>query len=147
LLATVDTGLNLVHVRDVARGHILAEEKGRVGEKYILGHAEGNLSLAAIGRLIAEIGGSRPPRMRVPYAVAWCAAACSEGFARLTGGVPKVPLDAVRMSRKRMYFSPGKAVRELGLPQTDVRTAVRDAVEWFFAHGYVRLAAMRGPAA
>jgi dihydroflavonol-4-reductase len=131
LFATVDTGLNLVHVRDVARGHILAEEKGRVGEKYILGHLEGNLALADIGRLIAEISGCRAPKIRIPFAVAWCAAACSEGFARLTGGVPKVPLDAVRMARKRMYFSPAKAVRELGLPQTDVRTAVRDAVDWF----------------
>lgn len=148
LFAVVDTGLNIVHVRDVARGHILAEEKGRVGDKYILGHAEGNLSLAAIGRLIAELSGSRAPRIRIPFAVAWCAAACSEGFARMTGGVPRVPLDAVRMARKRMFFSPAKAIRELGLPQTDVRTAVRDAAEWFFQHGYVRLAAMRGvPAA
>jgi len=148
LFATVDTGLNLVHVRDVARGHILAEARGRVGEKYILGHAEGNLALATICRLIAELGGCRAPRVRIPYAVAWCAAACSEGFARLTGGVPKVPLDAVRMARKRMFFSPAKAVRELGLPQTDVREAVREAVEWFFQHGYVRLGAMtRVPAA
>jgi len=148
LFATVDTGLNLVHVRDVARGHLLAETQGRVGEKYILGHAAGNLSLAAIGRLIAELSGCRAPRLRIPYAVAWCAAACFEGFARLTGGVPKVPLDAVRMARKRMYFSPAKAIRELGLPQTDVREAVREAVEWFFEHGYVRLSAMtRVPAA
>jgi dihydroflavonol-4-reductase len=148
LFATVDTGLNLVHVRDVARGHLLAEARGRAGEKYILGHAAGNLSLAAIGALIAEVSGGRAPWMRIPYAVAWCAAACSEGLARLTGGVPKVPLDAVRMARKRMYFSPAKAIRELGLPQTDVREAVRDAVQWFFEHGYVRLGAMtRLPAA
>jgi dihydroflavonol-4-reductase len=94
------------------------------------------------------VSGCRAPRVRIPYAVAWCAAACSEGFARLTGGVPKVPLDAVRMARKRMYFSPAKAIRELGLPQTDVRDAVREAVEWFFQHGYVRLSAMtRGSAA
>jgi dihydroflavonol-4-reductase len=147
LFATVDTGLNLVHVRDVARGHLLAEARGRAGEKYILGHAAGNLSLAAIGRLIAEVSGCRAPRVRIPYAVAWCAAACSEGFARLTGGVPKVPLDAVRMARKHMYFSPAKALRELGLPQTDVREAVREAVEWFFEHGYVRLSAMTRPRA
>ncbi len=148
LFATVDTGLNLVHVRDVARGHLLAEARGRVGEKYILGHMDGNLSLAAIGRLIAELSGGRPPRVRIPYAVAWCAAACSEGFARLTGGAPKIPLDAVRMARKRMYFSAAKAVRELGLPQTDVREAVRDAVQWFSEAGYVRLSGMtRVPAA
>jgi dihydroflavonol-4-reductase len=148
LFATVDTGLNLVHVRDVARGHLLAETLGRVGEKYILGHVEGNLSLAAIGGLIAEVSGGKPPRLRIPYAVAWCAAACSEGFARMTGGVPKVPLDAVRMARKRMYFSPAKAVRELGLPQTDVREAVHDAARWFFEHGYASLSRMKtAPAA
>jgi dihydroflavonol-4-reductase len=148
LFATIDTGLNLVHVRDVARGHLLAETLGKVGEKYILGHAQGNLSLAAIGALIADVSGGKPPRLRIPYAVAWCAAACSEGFARVTGGVPKVPLDAVRMARKRMYFSPAKAVRDLRLPQTDVRIAVRDAVQWFFAHGYASLGRMKtAPAA
>ena len=148
LFAIVDTGLNLVHVRDVARGHLQAETLGKVGEKYILGHVDGNLSLAAIGGLIAEVSGGKPPRLRIPYAVAWCAAACSEGFARMTGGIPKVPLDAVRMARKRMYFSPAKAVRELALPQTDVRVAVRDAVQWFFDHGYASLSRMKtAPAA
>ena len=141
MFATLDTGLNIVHVRDVARGHLLAAERGRVGEKYILGNA--NVSLNDIGRLLAEITGHRPPRFRVPYAVAWCGAACMEGFARLTQTTPKVPLTAVRMARKRMYFSPAKAVRELGLPQTDVRAALRDAAEWFCAHGYVTLDAMR----
>ena len=141
MFATMDTGLNVVHVRDVARGHLLAAERGRVGEKYILGHA--NLSLADIGRLLAEIAGGRAPRFRVPYAVAWCGAACMEGFARLTKTTPKVPLTAVRMAKKRMYFSPAKAVRELGLPQTEAREALRDAAEWFCAHGYVTLDAMR----
>ena len=136
MFATLDTGLNLVHVRDVARGHVLAAQRGKVGEKYILGAARGNISLAEIGQLLSEITGRRPPRLRVPYAVAWCGAACMETVARLTGGAPKVPLTAVRMARKRMYFSPAKAVRELGLPQTDVRVALRDAVEWFTAHGY-----------
>jgi dihydroflavonol-4-reductase len=134
MLATVDTGLNLVHVRDVARGHLLAAERGKPGQKYILG-AE-NLSLSAIGSLLAAITGRRPPRFKVPYAVAWCGAVCMEGMARLTGGPPAVPLTAVRMAKKRMYFSAAKAVRELGLPQTDVRVALRDAVEWFAAHGY-----------
>ena len=143
LFATVDTGLNIVHVRDVARGHLLAETRGQPGEKYILGHADGNLTLAAIVGVVADIGGGRGARVRVPYAVAWLAAACSEGFARVTGGVPRVPLDAVRMSRKRMYFSSDRAIRELGLPQTDIREAVRDAVEWFSEHGYVRLGGMR----
>jgi dihydroflavonol-4-reductase len=139
MIATLDTGLNLVHVRDVARGHLLAAERGKPGEKYILG-AE-NLSLAAIGGLLAGITGRRPPRLQVPYAVAWCGALCMEGMARLTGTPPSVPLTAVRMAKKRMYFSPAKAVRELGLPQTDVRVALREAVEWFAAHGYARGAA------
>jgi dihydroflavonol-4-reductase len=139
MFATLDTGLNIVHVRDVARGHLLAAGQGRAGEKYILGHA--NLSLADIGALLARYTGRRPPRLRVPYAVAWCGALCMEAAARATGGVPKVPLTAVRMARKRMYFSPAKAVRELGLPQTDVAVALRDATEWFCAHGYARLPA------
>jgi dihydroflavonol-4-reductase len=140
MFATLDTGLNLVHVRDVAQGHVLAAQRGKVGERYILGAARGNISLAEIGRLLSEITGRRPPRVRVPYAVAWCGAACMETVARLTGGAPKVPLTAVRMAKKHMYFSPAKAIRELGLPQTDVRVALREAVEWFAAHGYARLA-------
>jgi dihydroflavonol-4-reductase len=137
MFASLDTGLNVVHVRDVAHGHLLAAERGRVGEKYILGHA--NLPLMEIFRLLAEISGLRPPRFRIPYPVAWLAAAGMEGAARLTRGTPAVPLTAVRMARKRMYFSPAKAVHELGLPQTDPRQALADAVAWFVAHGYVRL--------
>src|SRR5499426_3183470 len=135
MFATVDTGLNLVHVRDVARGHLLAAERGRVGEKYILGNA--NLALAEIGVLLAEIAGSRAPRARIPYAVAWLAAGCMEVAARVTGSPPRASLTAVRMARKRMFFSSAKAVRELGLPQTDVRTALSEATAWFVEHGYV----------
>ena len=86
------------------------------------------------------ITGVRPPRFKIPYAVAWLAAAGMEGAARLSRRPPRVSLTAVRMARKRMFFSPAKAVRELGLPQTDVREALRDAVEWFGAHGYTRVA-------
>jgi dihydroflavonol-4-reductase len=136
MIATVDTGLNIVHVRDVARGHLLAAERGKPGERYILGHRD--LALAEIFRLLAEITGRRPPRFCVPYALAWLGAACCEGVARLTRRPPAVPLTAVRMARKRMYFSPAKAVRELGLPQTDVRVALADAVAWFESHGYAR---------
>ena len=132
MFASLDTGLNLVHVRDVARGHLLAARHGRIGERYILGHA--NLPLREIFGLLAAITGRRPPRLTMPYAVAWLGAACLEGGARLTGRVPSVPLDAVRMARKRMYFDPSKAVRELGLPQTDVRQALEDAVAWFREH-------------
>src|SRR5262249_475536 len=130
--------LNLVQVRDVARGQLLAAQRGRVGEKYIMGHAI--VSLIAIFRLLGEITGLRPPRFRIPYAVAWLAAAGMEGAARLSRRPPRVSLTAVRMARKRMYFSPAKAVRGLGLPQAAVREALRDAVQWFGAHGYTRVA-------
>jgi dihydroflavonol-4-reductase len=136
MFASLDTGLNLVHVRDVARGHLLAAERGRLGEKYILGHR--NVALHDIFRMLAELTGLRPPRLRIPYAVAWLAAVGMEGAARMTRRAPRVSLTAVRMARKRMYFSPAKAVRELGLPQTDVREALREAVEWFQRWGYVR---------
>ena len=135
MIGSVDTGLNVVHVRDVARGHILAAEKGRVGERYILGHR--NLSLLEIFRTLSALTGVPAPRFRVPYAVAWLAAAGMEGVSRLTRRAPAVPLTAVRMARKRMYFSADKAVRELGLPQTPAETALSDAVAWFTEHGYV----------
>jgi len=134
MIGSIDTGLNIVHVRDVARGHILAANRGRIGEKYVLGHE--NLSLLEIFRALADLTGLAPPRFRVPYAVAWFAACCMEGVARVTGKAPAVPLNAVRMGRKRMYFSPAKAVRELGLPQTPSADVFRDAVAWFVDRGY-----------
>jgi dihydroflavonol-4-reductase len=145
MFATVDTGLNIVHVRDVARGHLLAAERGRVGERYVLGHE--NLSLGEIGTILAGFSGRRAPWLRVPYAVAWCSAVCFEALARVSGGTPKVPLPAVRMAKKRMYFSSAKAVRELGLPQTPAREALYDAATWFVEHGYVRLAGPRAATA
>jgi dihydroflavonol-4-reductase len=135
MFASLDTGLNLVHVRDVARGHLLAAERGRVGERYVLGHL--NLGLAEIFQMLAELTGLPAPRLRIPYAVAWLAAAGMEGVSRVTRRAPRASLTAVRMARKRMFFSAARAVRELGLPQTDVREALRDAVDWFVAHGYV----------
>ncbi|MDP2625552.1 MAG: NAD-dependent epimerase/dehydratase family protein [Candidatus Rokubacteria bacterium] len=145
MVASLDTGLNVVHVRDVARGHILAGERGRVGERYVLGHQ--NVSLLEIFRMLARLTGIPAPRFRVPYAVAWLAAAGMEGVARLTGTPPSVSLTAVRMARKRMYFSPARAVQELGLPQTPVEEALRDAVEWFLSRGYVRRRSARSRAA
>jgi dihydroflavonol-4-reductase len=134
MVGSVDTGLNIVHVRDVARGHILAAERGRVGQKYVLGNR--NLALIDIFRALAALTGVRAPRFQVPYGVAWLAALCMEGAARVTGRTPQVPLTAVRMARKRMYFSAEKAVRELGLPQTPIEGALRDAVTWFVERGY-----------
>jgi dihydroflavonol-4-reductase len=134
MFASLDTGLNLVHVRDVARGHILAADRGRIGERYILGNR--NLSLLDIFRALADLTGLPAPRLRVPYAVAWLGAAAMEGVARVTGRPPRAPLTAVRMARKRMHFSAAKAIRELGLPQTPVESALSEAVGWFVEHGY-----------
>jgi dihydroflavonol-4-reductase len=134
MVASLDTGLNVVHVRDVARGHILAAERGRPGARYILGHE--NLALGDIFRLLARITGLPAPRVRIPYAVAWLAAAGMETASRVTRRPPRVALTAVRMARKRMFFSPARAVRELGLPQTAAERALADAVEWFRARGY-----------
>ena len=134
MFATLDTGLNLVHVADVARGHLLAAQRGHVGEKYILGCY--NLSLTEIFRILESVTGIRAPRVRMPHALIYVVALVNEGVARATGRPPRVPLSGVRMARKHMYFSAAKAVRELGLPQTPVEPALREAVDWFVAHGY-----------
>jgi dihydroflavonol-4-reductase len=134
MFGTLDTGLNLIHVVDVARGHLLAARHGRVGEKYILGCE--NHSLAEIFSLLESISGIRAPRLHVPHALVTLVALVNEALARATGRPPRVPLTGVRMARKRMYFSADKAVRELGLPQTPVAQALRDAVDWFVARGY-----------
>jgi dihydroflavonol-4-reductase len=135
MIGSVDTGLNVVHVRDVARGHILAAQKGRVGERYILGHR--NMSLLEIFRMLSALTGVPAPRFRVPYAVAWMAAAAMEAASLVTRRAPRVALTAVRMARKTMFFSADKAIRDLGLPQTPAETALADAVTWFTDHGYV----------
>ena len=136
--AYLDTGLNWVHVRDVATGHILAAEKGRVGERYILGHEQGNWTMKEALDLLAEITGVPAPGFRVPYWVALSAARVNEVFANLTGKPPKAPVAGVRMAKYKMFFNPAKAVRELGLPQTPPREALADAVEWFRRNGYVK---------
>lgn len=135
--AYLDTGLNWVHVRDVAVGHILAAEKGRLGERYILGHAEGNWTMKQALDVLAELTGLPAPRLRVPYGLALAAGHVNELLARVTGQPPKAPLAGVRMARYKMFFNPARAVRELGLPQTPPRQALADAVEWFRANGYV----------
>lgn len=134
--AFLDTGLNWVHVRDVAIGHILAAERGRIGERYILGHMEGNWTMKQTFTVLEEITGVPAPKFQVPYALALSAAYVDEALARVTGKPPKAPLAGVRMARYKMFFNPAKAVRELGLPQTPPRQALADAVEWFRAHGY-----------
>ena len=136
--AWIDTGLNWVHVRDVAVGHILAAEKGRIGERYILGHAAGNWTLKEAFSALAEVAEVPAPRVKIPYWMALTASHVDETMARFTGKPPKAPLAGVRMAKFKMFFSPAKAIRELGLPQTPPKQALADAVEWFRANGYVK---------
>jgi dihydroflavonol-4-reductase len=140
--AYVDTGLNVVDVEDVAVGHIMAAEKGRPGERYILGHA--NLTLPELFQLLAQVSGMSAPRIRIPYGVAYLSACVSEVVARtITHKPPFVTLAGVKLSRKHMFFDPSKAVRELGLPQTPAIEGLRKAVQWFRTHGYAKERAER----
>jgi len=132
--AYIDTGLNFVDVRDVAEGHLLALERGRDGERYILGSE--NLTLEEFLRRLSAVSGLPAPRWRIPYAVAYTAALFSTGWARLTGRPPRAPLDGVRMARKKMFVSSARAVRELGYQPKPIDDALRRAVEWFRSHGY-----------
>ena len=133
--AFVDTGLNLVDVEDTSEGHLLALERGRPGERYILGCE--NLTLEQILTRLAGISGGKAPSWRVPYAVAYMAGLASTGWANLTGLEPRAPLDAVKMARKRMFVSLDKAKRELGFNPGPVDGALKRAVDWFRANGYV----------
>jgi dihydroflavonol-4-reductase len=134
--AYVDTGLNIVHVDDVAVGHLQALDRGRVGERYILGGE--NMTLREILVQISRSAGRKPPRIRLPHAALVPLALVSEGFARMTGGSARVTLEGVRMARKRMYFSSDKAVRELGYRWRPSAAAFEDAVAWFREQGFLR---------
>jgi dihydroflavonol-4-reductase len=131
----VETGLNIVHVDDVAVGELLAAEAGRIGERYILGGD--NLTLAQILGEVARAAGRRPPRFKIPYGVALAAAAAAETTARITGREPFSTRDGVRMAKKKMYFSSAKAARELGYRSRPAGAAIADAVGWFAANGYL----------
>jgi dihydroflavonol-4-reductase len=133
--AYVDTGLNLIDVRDVAEGHLLAAERGRVGERFILGCR--NMTLKEILDALSALTGIPAPRVQVPHWLPLAAAYVEEGLARWSSRPAKFTREAVRMSRHRMFFDAGKAVRELGLPQTPVEEALGRAVAWFVARGYV----------
>ncbi|MEO5802823.1 MAG: NAD-dependent epimerase/dehydratase family protein [Verrucomicrobiota bacterium] len=135
--AYLDTGLNWVHVRDVAIGHILAAEKGKIGERYILGNADGNWTMKEAFAVLEKITGIPAPKFQVPYPVALLAAHIDETISKFSGKVPKAPLAGVRMARYKMFFNPAKAIRELGLPQTPPENALADAVEWFRRNHYV----------
>jgi dihydroflavonol-4-reductase len=131
----LDTGLNFIDVRDVAWGHILALEKGQKGDRYILGHQ--NLTLKQLLDQLAEITNLSAPKSSIPawlpFSVAWI----DERILAPLGKQPSVPLDGVRMANQRMYYDASKAVRELGLPQSPIFTALKDSVDWFVAQGYV----------
>jgi len=132
--AFVDTGLNLVDVRDVAQGHLLAAERGRPGERYILGSE--NLTLEQILARLANITGRPKPSFKIPYAVAYAAGVASTAWASFTGHPPRVPLEAVRMAKKKMFVSHAKASRELGYLPQPVDPALERAVTWFRKNGY-----------
>ena len=132
--AYVDTGLNIVDVRDVAAGHLLAAERGRVGERYILGNR--NMTLREILERLAAISGLPAPRWRLPHFVPLAAAAVDFVYSRMAGREPSIPLEGVRLARHTMFFDASKAVRELGLPQSDVDEALARAVAWFYANGH-----------
>jgi dihydroflavonol-4-reductase len=127
--AYLDTGLNFIDVRDVVRGHLLALEKGRMGDRYILGHQ--NLTLKALLDQLAQITGLKAPQYRVPAWLPLSVAWVDECILAPLGKAPSVPLDGVRMATQPMYYDASKAVKELGLPQTPIETALKDAVDWF----------------
>lgn len=135
LPAFVDTGLNLVDARDTAIGHLLAAERGRPGERYILGCE--NLTLEQILARIAAIANKPAPRMKVPYALAYAAGVATTAWANLTGKEPIAPLEGVKMARKKMFVTHQKAARELGFSPGPVDAALRRAIDWFRANGYL----------
>ncbi|CDY75077.1 Dihydroflavonol-4-reductase [Caballeronia glathei] len=133
--AFVDTGLNLVHVDDVAAGHFLALERGAIGERYILGGE--NLPLQQMLADIALLSGRKPPTIRLPRGPLYPLAIGAEWFAKFSGREPFVTVDALRMSKNKMYFTSAKAERELGYRARPYREGLRDALDWFRANGYL----------
>jgi dihydroflavonol-4-reductase len=134
--AYVHTGLNLIDVEDVARGHILAWQKGKTGERYILGNR--NLTLKEMLDMLSVITGKPAPRFAIPHFVPLGVAFVDEMIlAKYFGKTPQVSLYSVQMSQKAMYYDSAKAVRELGLPQSPIETAIEKAVQWFRANGYL----------
>jgi dihydroflavonol-4-reductase len=131
--AYVDTGLNIVHVDDVAAGHLLAYERGKPGERYILGGQD--MTLREILGMVSSLVGRPPPRVRLPYGVVLPIAYLAEGYARLTGRSGRITLEGVRMSRKRMFFSSAKAARDLGYTFRPPVEAFKDAIRWFRDNG------------
>ncbi len=133
--AYLDTGLNFVDVADVAAGHLLAAERGKIGERYILGNR--NITLREFFTSLAALRGRTPPQVRLPYVPVLIAAHISEALSKMTGKHPAIPLTGVKMAKKYMYFDSSKAVRELQLPQSPVEGAMERAIRWFEKNGYI----------
>jgi dihydroflavonol-4-reductase len=134
LPAFVDTGLNLVDARDTAIGHLLAAEKGRSGERYILGGE--NLTLEQILGRLSALSGKAAPTIKIPYSIAYAAGAITTALAQVTGRPPLAPLEGVKMARKKMFVTNDKAARELGFTPRPVEGALKRAIDWFRANGY-----------
>jgi dihydroflavonol-4-reductase len=130
----MNTGLNLVHVQDVAWGHLLALEKGKAGDRYILGNE--NLMLKQILEILSEITGLPAPRRPIPVWLPLTVAWIDEVILSRLGKTPSVPLDGVLMAKQQMFYTAARAVNELGLPQTPIKQALVDAVDWFYQNGY-----------
>jgi len=133
--AYVDTGLNVVHVEDVAEGHWLAFQKGGIGQRYVLGGE--NLSLRDILDLIANVSSRPAPRVKLPHGVVLPIAWLAESLSHFTGREPFATVDGVRMARKHMYFSSAKARQDLGYVSRPARAAIEDAIRWFKDSGYL----------
>ena len=133
--AYIETGMNLIDVEDVAIGHLRAMERGRVGERYILGHE--NLTLREIFTLLSRLTGIPAPRLKLPWQAILPLAYANRWFADyLSHRPPRIPLEGVRMAKYHMHYDCTKAVRELGLPQTPAEVALGKAVKWFRENGY-----------
>jgi dihydroflavonol-4-reductase len=131
----VETGMNLIDVRDCAQGHLLAAQKGRAGERYILGGRD--LTLKELFDSLARVTGTASPKLKVPHWVAETYARLENAWSiRIARRDPDVPLESVKLARHKMWFDSSKAVRELGLPQSPIDAALERAVKWFREHGY-----------
>ncbi|HXV68109.1 MAG TPA: hopanoid-associated sugar epimerase [Nitrospira sp.] len=132
--AYIETGMNLVDVDDVAAGHLLAMQKGRIGERYILGCK--NLMLHEVFEILSRLTGIKAPTLKLPRLAVLPLAHLNQWFANLTGRPPRIPLEGVRMAKYKMHYDCSKAIRELGIPQTPPEVALEKAVRWFRDHGY-----------
>ena len=132
--AYIETGMNIVDVDDVAAGHLLAMQKGRIGQRYILGAK--NLMLREVFEILSRLTGIKAPSIKLPRAVVLPLAYLNLAFSWITGIPPRIPLEGVKMAKYKMHYDCSKAIRELGIPQTPPEVALEKAVRWFRDHGY-----------